>query len=68
LAKGIGSLINVFNPEIVVLAGGMREAGEVLLDLVRNKVKKYIFLPGKYGVVWSKLQEPGILGAALLVE
>ncbi len=68
LAQGIGSLINVFNPEIVVLAGGMREAGEGFLDLVRSRVGKYIFLPGKYEIVWSKLEEPGLLGAGLLIS
>ena len=68
LAKGIGSLINVFSPEIVVLAGGMREAGEKFLKLVRVKVKKYISLPKDYDIVWSKLQEPGLLGASLLVD
>ncbi|MDO8508291.1 MAG: ROK family protein [Nanoarchaeota archaeon] len=68
LAGGIGSLINIFNPEIVVLAGGMREAGEDFLNIVRGKVGNYIFLPKKYEIVWSKLKEPGILGASLLVS
>lgn len=68
LGKGIGSLINIFNPEIVVLAGGMREAGEGFLDIVRKKAKKYIFLPREYEIVWSKLEEPGLLGAGLLID
>lgn len=68
IAQGIGSLINVFNPEIVVLAGGMREAGEKFLNMIRQKTKKYIFLPASYNIVWSKLEEPGILGAALLID
>lgn len=68
IGKGIGSLINVFNPEIVVLAGGMREAGDKFLNLIRQKTKKYIFLPKKYDIVWSKIDHPGILGAALLID
>lgn len=68
LARGIGSLINVFNPEIVVLAGGMKAAGEEFLDVVRKKSEKYIFLPKKYDIVWSKLEEPGVLGAGLLIS
>lgn len=68
LARGIGSLINVFNPEIVVLAGGMREAGEEFLDIVRDKALRYIILPAKYDIVWSKLEEPGLLGAGLLIN
>ncbi len=67
LAQGIGSLINIFNPEIVILAGGMREAGEEFLNLVQNKAISYIVLPAKYDIVWSKLEEPGLLGAGLLV-
>ncbi len=67
LAKGIGSLINVFNPEIVILSGGMRQAGEKFLDIIRKKVKKYVVLPSEYEIVWSKLEEPGLLGAGLLV-
>jgi len=67
LAMGIGSLVNVFNPEIVILAGGMREAGEKFLDIVRKKIKEYVILPSEYEIVWSKLREPGLLGAGLLV-
>ena len=67
-AQGIGSLINVFNPEIVILTGGIREAGEEFLDIVREKVERYIILPKKYEIVWSKLQEPGLLGAGLLID
>ena len=32
LAQGIGSLINVFDPEVVVLAGGVRETGACILE------------------------------------
>ncbi len=67
-AQGIGSLINIFNPEIVVLAGGMREAGQRFLNVIRKKVEKYVTLPAHYKIVWSKLEEPGILGAALLID
>ena len=68
LGRGIGSLINVFNPEIVVLAGGMRVGGDKFLKQIREKTKKYILLPGDYNIVWSKLEEPGVLGAALLFD
>ncbi len=68
LGQGIGSLINVFNPEIVVLAGGMRAAGDDFLKIVREKVKRYIFLPGKFEIVWTKLEHPGTLGASLLLD
>src|SRR3989338_2069115 len=59
--QGIGSLINIFNPEIVVLAGGYHAAGDDFLHLIRKKVSKYIILPKNYPIEWSKLKEPGIL-------
>lgn len=68
LGQGIGSLINVFNPEIVVLAGGMKHAGEGFLNMIKEKTKKYIMLPGKFEIAWTKLEHPGTLGAALLFE
>jgi len=68
LGQGIGSLINVFAPEIVVLAGGMRAAGEPFLRIIREKAKKYIFLPGKFDIEWTKLEHPGTLGAGLLID
>ena len=67
MGQGIGSLINIFNPEILILAGGMRNGGEKFLDILKSKAKKYIFLPAEYKIVWSKLDEPGIIGAGLLV-
>ena len=68
LGQGIGSLINVFNPEITVLAGGMRHAGEGFLNRIKEKTKKYIMLPGKFEIAWTKLEHPGTLGASLLLD
>lgn len=68
LAQGIGSLINVFNPEIVVLAGGMRHAGHWFLEMIRRKAPKYIMLPGKFEIAWTRLEHPGTLGATLLFD
>lgn len=68
LGRGIGSLINVFDPEVVILAGGIRDAGPKFLKLIVSEAKKYILIPRKPNVKWSKLDHPGILGAALLVK
>ncbi len=68
LGQGIGSLINAFNPSIVVLAGGYKESGNKLLKILRKEVKKYVIIPNKTKIVWSKLKEPGILGASLLLK
>lgn len=35
LGIGVGNLINIFNPEMVILGGGVAAAGELLLEKVR---------------------------------
>lgn len=67
IGRGISSLISVFDPEVVVIGGGIREADGPLLKLIRNSVKKYSFLPKKTPIVWTKLEHPGTLGAASLI-
>jgi glucokinase len=68
LGQGIGSLINIFDPEVVILMGGAREAGQPFLNMIKNHAKKYVVLPSIPEIKWSKLEHPGILGASLLVR
>ena len=68
LGQGIGSLINVFDPEVVVLAGGVRETGSVFLNMIRKQAEKYSVLPRATPIQWSKLNHPGTLGASLLIK
>ena len=39
LGVGIASVINIFNPQIVILAGGISKAGEMLLEPIKHVVK-----------------------------
>ncbi|MBC2851332.1 ROK family protein [Cetobacterium sp. 8H] len=41
LAMGIGNILNVINPEIVILSGGVALAGDILLDKVKEKLPNY---------------------------
>lgn len=68
LGEGIGSLINVFDPEIVVLNGGIKEAGEAFLNRIQKEARRYILIPHKTLIVWSRLEHPGTLGASLLIK
>jgi glucokinase len=68
LGQGIASLINVFDPEVVVLSGGVKETGGKFLDMVKKQAKNYIMLPRTTPIQWTKLEHPGILGAGLLVR
>ena len=68
LGEGIASVVSVLDSEIVVLGGGIRDSGSVFLKMVNKSVRKYSFLPKKIKVVWSKVNEAGVIGAALLVR
>jgi glucokinase len=45
LGTGIANLINIFNPEIVVICGGVTAAGERLLGPLRKEVTRRAFKP-----------------------
>jgi glucokinase len=66
--QGIASLIHCFDPEAVILAGGIKETGEKFLNMIRKHSKKYFELPKKTPIRWSKLKHPGIMGASLYLE
>ena len=68
LGQGIASLINIFDPEIVVIAGGIRETGSSFLNMIKKQVEKYSILPKKTKIEWSRLEHPGTLGASLLIS
>ncbi|HAH78742.1 MAG TPA: glucokinase, partial [Ruminococcaceae bacterium] len=72
LACGIANCINIFQPDILCLGGGISNEGEALLVPLRAAVKKEVF--SKYSsrqTVICRAQlgnDAGILGAALLGE
>ena len=45
LGTGVASLLNIFNPDVVVLAGGVTFAGEALFEPLRAEVKRRAFRP-----------------------
>lgn len=64
----IGSYINIFDPEIIILMGGIREAGNGLLKNIIHEAKKYTIIPKIPEIKWSRIDHPGILGASLLID
>jgi len=67
LGVGIGSMINMLNPEKVVLGGGMIAAGDVLFNSVRETAMSQCFdVPGKrVEIVPAGLGgDAGVIGAA----
>lgn len=69
LAIGIANLVNIFNPELVIVGGGVSKMRELLFAPVRKQFKKYaLTLPARsVKIVHAKLgTEAGVLGAAAL--
>jgi glucokinase len=67
LGVGIGSLINLLNPEMVILYGGMTAAGDMLFTPVRDMALAQAFeVPGKRAqIVTASLgDDAGVIGAA----
>jgi glucokinase len=69
LGTGIANLVNVFNPDLVVLGGGLILAGNDLLQPVRAEVRRSAFeRPAKTArIVLSRLGgDAGVIGAAVM--
>jgi len=69
LGAGITSLVNIFNPSVVVVGGGVIAAGEMLLGPAREIVAERALRPARDGVeiVAARFgDEAGMLGAALM--
>ena len=45
LGAGIANLLNIFNPDVVVIAGGVTQAGDTLFVPLRKEVRKRAFRP-----------------------
>ncbi|GAC1576560.1 MAG: ROK family protein [Candidatus Dormibacteria bacterium] len=73
VALGVGAawLVNLFNPQVLVLAGGLMEAGDVLVEPLQQTLAKYA-LPGhlaRVNVVHSELgRKAYVRGAVLLAR
>ena len=70
LGTRISYLINLFNPEVVIIGGGIEKAGELLLGPIRRTIRKFAFEEpaSKVRIIPSALGEDAVaLGAASLV-
>src|SRR4051794_16952970 len=69
LGVGIANLVNIFNPQVVVIGGGVIAAGELLLAPAREVMMERALSPGKDVVRVEAARygpEAGMIGAALL--
>jgi len=71
LGVRIAYLVNLFNPETVVIGGGIEKAGELILEPIRKVVRKLSFAKpaGLVRIIPSNLGKDAVaLGAAALVR
>jgi glucokinase len=69
LGVAIASFVNIFNPEVVVIGGGVMAAGELLLGPIRAEVKARALPPTRDTVRIAGAAfgvEAGMIGAAVL--
>jgi glucokinase len=68
LGDGVASLINIFEPEMVIIGGQLSKAKRYFWSSMQKEVKKRCFLIKGIPVVKARLEEKaGILGGAFLV-
>ncbi len=68
LGVGMVNLVNIFNPEVIIVGGGVAQIGDLLLDPVRQVVKERAFQLSAQAVhiVPAQLGDnAGVLGAAV---
>lgn len=71
LGLHVAAIINVFNPEMVILGGDLSCAGDYLLQPIITAVRKYTlnFMNRDSDIVLSKLKDrAGVIGACLLAR
>jgi glucokinase len=69
LGAGLASLVNVFNPEVIVIGGGLGKAGELLLGSAREVVAQEALTPARdlVRIVPAELGAgAGLIGAGLI--
>lgn len=62
LGTGVANLVNIFNPEIVVICGGVTAAGTRLFEPLRAEVKRRAFRPAVEACQILPGQLPGTAG------
>ncbi len=66
----IAFLVNLLNPDVIVIGGGIEQAGSILLDSVRRAIKKWAFeeMAEVVKIIPARLGDNSVaLGAATLV-
>lgn len=69
LGIGIANLVSILDPEMVIIGGGISNAGEILFSRIRDTVKRRLYSRAQLDIVGAALGDRGgILGSALYAE
>lgn len=71
VADGLVGVVNTFQPECLVIGGGISKEGDYLLNPIKEYVKKYDYnkyMPRTEISIATLFNEAGIIGAALSVK
>lgn len=69
LSAAVASIINLLDPEVVAIGGGVSHAGDFLFDPLKRGVDKKAFFPQHGAIVRATLgNDAGIIGAAMLAR
>jgi glucokinase-like ROK family protein len=67
IGRGISYLLNVLNPEMIVIGGSVAQAGDALFEAVRASVARHALLPKGVEIVPSALGDRAELTGAVLL-
>jgi glucokinase len=68
LGVGVVNLIHIFNPELIIIGGGVSKAGDLIFEPVRRTVAQRVMRDISVRITAPALGEnPGLLGAVALV-
>ncbi|MNP37335.1 Glucokinase [compost metagenome] len=69
MAIGLANAVHTFNPDRIVIGGGVSKAGELLFPALREKTEELVMKPykGTYTIESAGLRDDvGLIGAAAL--
>lgn len=71
LGRGLAGVVNLFNPEIVVIGGGVADGGADFVEQTAAVIRKYAFEPATANLRVSRAtlgNDAGFIGAGILGE
>lgn len=70
LLSAVGTIITLYNPQILVLGGGVMDANPYLLNVIKSKIKSYALKPTLKNtqIIKSSLKDAPLKGAQLLKD